>query len=201
MPPNFVFQMQNMTKLYGDRVVLRNFNLSFYLGAKIGIVGENGAGKSTLLRIMAGEDKEIQGTAQITKGCRALLVPQEPRLKPELDVRGNLQEAMSHITSMIDRYDEVMAEMGEDHTEKEQEKLNDEFDFLQGEIDRLDGWNIDHLLEVAAASLSLPPMDADVTKLSGGERRRVALCQALLNKPDLLLLDEPTNHLDRKSVV
>ncbi|MBQ7177020.1 MAG: energy-dependent translational throttle protein EttA [Victivallales bacterium] len=200
MPPNFVFQMQNMTKLYGDRVVLRNFNLSFYLGAKIGIVGENGAGKSTLLRIMAGEDKEIQGTAQITKGCRALLVPQEPRLKPELDVRGNLQEAMSHITSMIDRYDEVMAEMGEDHTEKEQEKLNDEFDFLQGEIDRLDGWNIDHLLEVAAASLSLPPMDADVTKLSGGERRRVALCQALLNKPDLLLLDEPTNHLDAEAI-
>ena len=200
MPPNFVFQMQNMTKLYGDRVILRNFNLSFYLGAKIGIVGENGAGKSTLLRIMAGEDKEIQGTAQITKGCRALLVPQEPRLKPELDVRGNLQEAMSHITSMIDRYDEVMAEMGEDHTEKEQEKLNDEFDFLQGEIDRLDGWNIDHLLEVAAASLSLPPMDADVTKLSGGERRRVALCQALLNKPDLLLLDEPTNHLDAEAI-
>ncbi len=200
MPPNFVFQMQNMTKLYGDRVVLRNFNLSFYLGAKIGIVGENGAGKSTLLRIMAGEDKEIQGTAQITKGCRALLVPQEPRLKPELDVRGNLQEAMSHITSMIDRYDEVMAEMGEDHTEKEQEKLNDEFDFLQGEIDRLDGWNIDHLLEVAAASLSLPPMDADVTKLSGGERRRVALCQALLSKPDLLLLDEPTNHLDAEAI-
>ena len=200
MPPNFVFQMQNMTKLYGDRVILRNFNLSFYLGAKIGIVGENGAGKSTLLRIMAGEDKEIQGSAQITKGCRALLVPQEPRLKPELDVRGNLQEAMSHITSMIDRYDEVMAEMGEDHTEKEQEKLNDEFDFLQGEIDRLDGWNIDHLLEVAAASLSLPPMDADVTKLSGGERRRVALCQALLNKPDLLLLDEPTNHLDAEAI-
>ena len=107
---------------------------------------------------------------------------------------------MSHITSMIDRYDEVMAEMGEDHTEKEQEKLNDEFDFLQGEIDRLDGWNIDHLLEVAAASLSLPPMDADVTKLSGGERRRVALCQALLNKPDLLLLDEPTNHLDAEAI-
>ena len=200
MPPNFVFQMQNMTKLYGDRVILRNFNLSFYLGAKIGIVGENGAGKSTLLRIMAGEDIEIQGTAQITKGCRALLVPQEPRLNPELDVRGNLQEAMKHISSMIDRYDEVMAEMGEEHSEKEQEKLNDEFDFLQGEIDRLDGWNIDHLLEVAASALTLPPMEADVTKLSGGERRRVALCQALLNKPDLLLLDEPTNHLDAEAI-
>ncbi len=200
MAPNFVFQMQNMTKMYGDRAVLRNFNLSFYLGAKIGIVGENGAGKSTLLRIMAGEDKDIQGTAQITKGCRALLVPQEPRLNPELDVRGNLQEAMSSITAMIDRYDEIMAEMGEEHTEKEQEKLNDEFDFLQGEIDRLDGWNIDHLLEMAASALTLPPMDADVTKLSGGERRRVALCQALLSKPDLLLLDEPTNHLDAEAI-
>ena len=200
MPPNFVFQMQGMSKMYGDKTVLRNFNLSFYLGAKIGIVGENGAGKSTLLRIMAGIDKEIQGTAQITKGCRALLVPQEPRLNPELDVRGNLQEAMKDIQALIDRYDEVMAKMGEELSDKEQEKLNDEFDFLQNEIDRLDGWNMDHLLEIAASALTLPPMDADVSKLSGGERRRVALCQALLNKPDLLLLDEPTNHLDAEAI-
>ena len=200
MAPNFVFQMQGMSKMYGDKVVLRNFNLSFYLGAKIGIVGENGAGKSTLLRIMAGIDKEIQGTAQITKGCRALLVPQEPKLNPDLDVRGNLQEAMKDIQALIDRYDEVMAKMGEELSDKEQEKLNDEFDFLQNEIDRLDGWNMDHLLEIAASALTLPPMDADVTKLSGGERRRVALCQALLNKPDLLLLDEPTNHLDAEAI-
>ena len=200
MAPNFVFQMQGMTKMFGDRVVLRNFNLSFYLGAKIGIVGENGAGKSTLLKIMAGIDKDIQGTAQITKGCRALLVPQEPRLEPNLDVRGNLQIAMKYITDMMERYDELMAKMGDELTEKEQQKLNDEFDFLQGEIDRLDGWNIDHLLEIAASALTLPPMDADVTKLSGGERRRVALCQALLNKPDLLLLDEPTNHLDAEAI-
>lgn len=200
MPPNFVFQMQNMSKFYGDRPVLQNFNLSFYLGAKIGIVGENGAGKSTLLRIMAGLDTEIQGTAQISKGCRALLVPQEPRLNPAKDVRGNLEEAMAPIQALIDRYDEVMGRMGDDLSEKEMDKLNDEFDFLQNEIDRLDGWNMDHLLDVASEALVLPPDDADVTTLSGGERRRVALCKALLEKPDLLLLDEPTNHLDAETI-
>lgn len=200
MAQEFVFQMQNMTKLYGDRVVLRNFNLSFYLGAKIGIVGENGSGKSTLLRIMAGVDTEIQGSARITKGCRSLLVPQEPRLDETMDVHGNLKAAMGHVTKLIERYDEVMGEMGGDLTEKEQEKLNDEFDYLQGEIDRLDGWNIDHLLEVAVSALTLPPMDSDVKTLSGGERRRVALCKALLSKPDLLLLDEPTNHLDAEAI-
>ncbi len=200
MPPNFVFQMQNMSKMYGDRTVLRGFNLSFYLGAKIGIVGENGAGKSTLLRIMAGLDKDIQGTAVITNGCRALLVPQEPRLNPGKDVRGNLQEAMAPVTALLDRYDQIMAEMDGEMTDKERDRLNDEYDFLQGEIDRLDAWELDHLLEEAVAGLVLPPMDADVTTLSGGERRRVALCQALLSKPDLLLLDEPTNHLDADAI-
>ncbi len=198
--PQFVFQMQNMSKYYTDKPILQNFNLCFYLGAKIGIVGENGAGKSTLLRIMAGIDKDIQGTAQITKGCRALLVPQEPKLNPEKDVRGNLEEAMAPIQALITRYDEVMEKMGEDLPEKEMEKINDEFDFLQNEIDRLDGWNIDHLLDVASEALVLPPDHADVTKLSGGERRRVALCKALLEKPDLLLLDEPTNHLDAETI-
>ncbi|MDD4538652.1 MAG: energy-dependent translational throttle protein EttA [Lentisphaeria bacterium] len=200
MPPNFVFQMQNMSKFYTDKPVLQNFNLSFYLGAKIGIVGENGSGKSTLLRIMAGLDTEIQGTAQISKGCRALLVPQEPRLNPEKNVRGNLEEAMAPIQALIDRYDEVMGRMGDDLPEKEMNKLNDEFDFLQNEIDRLDGWNMDHLLDVASEALVLPPDDADVATLSGGERRRVALCKALLEKPDLLLLDEPTNHLDAETI-
>lgn len=200
MAQQFVFHMQDMSKFYHDKPVLQNFNLSFYYGAKIGIVGENGAGKSTLLRIMAGLDTEIQGTAQITKGCRALLVPQEPQLNPEKDVRGNLEEAMAPIQALIDRYDQVMEKMGEDMSDKEQQKLNDEFDFLQSEIDRLDGWNIDHTLEMASQALVLPPDDADVTKLSGGERRRVALCKALLEKPDLLLLDEPTNHLDAETV-
>lgn len=201
MAQQFVFQMLGMSKFYGDKPVLQNFNLSFYLGAKIGIVGDNGAGKSTLLRIMAGEDTEIMGTATITKGMRVLLVPQEPRLNPEKTVRGNLEEAMAPIQNLIDRYDQVMEKMGDpDLTQKETDKLNDEFDFLQNEIDRLDGWNLDHLLDVANDALVLPPDDADVTKLSGGEKRRVALCKALLAKPDLLLLDEPTNHLDAETI-
>lgn len=201
MAQQFVFQMLGMSKFYGDKPVLQNFNLSFYLGAKIGIVGDNGAGKSTLLRIMAGEDTEIMGTATITKGMRVLLVPQEPRLNHEKTVRGNLEEAMAPIQHLIDRYDQVMEKMGDpDLTQKETDKLNDEFDFLQNEIDRLDGWNLDHLLDVASDALVLPPDDADVTKLSGGEKRRVALCKALLAKPDLLLLDEPTNHLDAETI-
>lgn len=201
MAQQFVFQMLGMSKFYGDKPVLQNFNLSFYLGAKIGIVGDNGAGKSTLLRIMAGEDTEIMGTATIIKGMRVLLVPQEPRLNPEKTVRGNLEEAMAPIQNLIDRYDQVMEKMGDpDLTQKETDKLNDEFDFLQNEIDRLDGWNLDHLLDVASDALVLPPDDADVTKLSGGEKRRVALCKALLAKPDLLLLDEPTNHLDAETI-
>lgn len=201
MAQQFVFQMLGMSKFYGDKPVLQNFNLSFYLGAKIGIVGDNGAGKSTLLRIMAREDTEIMGTATITKGMRVLLVPQEPRLNPEKTMRGNLEEAMAPIQNLIDRYDQVMEKMGDpDLTQKETDKLNDEFDFLQNEIDRLDGWNLDHLLDVASDALVLPPDDADVTKLSGGEKRRVALCKALLAKPDLLLLDEPTNHLDAETI-
>ena len=201
MAPQFVFQMLGMSKFYGDKPILQNFNLSFYLGAKIGIVGDNGAGKSTLLRIMAGEDKEIMGSATITKGMRVLLVPQEPRLNPEKTVRENLEEAMAPVQALIDRYDQVMERMGDTSlSQKETDKLNDEFDFLQNEIDRLDGWNLDHLLDVASDALVLPPDDADVTKLSGGERRRVALCKALLAKPDLLLLDEPTNHLDAETI-
>ncbi|MCR4573628.1 MAG: energy-dependent translational throttle protein EttA [Lentisphaeria bacterium] len=200
MAQEFVFEMLGMSKFYGDKCILQNFNLTFYYGAKIGIVGENGAGKSTLLRIMAGIDTDIQGEAKILKGYRALLVPQEPKLNPDKTVRGNLEEAMEPIQKMIERYDEVMAKMGDEMSEKEQQKLNDEFDYLQNEIDRLDGWNIDHLLDVASSALVLPPDDADVTKLSGGERRRVALCKALLAKPDLLLLDEPTNHLDAETI-
>ena len=200
MPPQFVFQMNNVSKFFGEKPILQNFNLSFYLGAKIGIVGENGAGKSTLLRIMAGLDQEILGSAVITKGMRVLMVPQEPRLNPEKNVRGNLEEAIQPIQQLIERYDAVMEKMGDNLSEKEMEKVSNEFDFLQNEIDRLDGWNIDHLLDVASDALVLPPDDARVETLSGGERRRVALCKALLEKPDLLLLDEPTNHLDAETI-
>ena len=200
MPPNFIFQMQNMSKYFHEKPILQNFNLSFFYGAKIGIVGENGVGKSTLLKIMAGLDKEIQGTAVISKGMRVLMVPQEPKLNPDKDVRGNLEEAMQPIQDLIDRYDIVMEKMGEDLSEKETKKNNDEFDYLQNEIDHRNGWDIDHLLDVASNALLLPPDNTDVSTLSGGERRRVALCKALLEKPDLLLLDEPTNHLDAETI-
>ena len=200
MPPHFIFQMQDMSKYFHEKPILQNFNLSFFYGAKIGIVGENGVGKSTLLKIMAGLDKEIQGTAVISKGMRVLMVPQEPKLNPDKDVRGNLEEAMQPIQDLIDRYDIVMEKMGEDLSEKEAKKNNDEFDYLQNEIDHRNGWDIDHLLDVASNALLLPPNNTDVSTLSGGERRRVALCKALLEKPDLLLLDEPTNHLDAETI-
>lgn len=200
MPPQFVFQMLGVTKVYGEKPVLQDISLSFYYGAKIGIVGENGAGKSTLLRIMAGLDTDILGTAQLSKGMRVVLVPQEPHLDPAKTVRGNLLEAVAPIQALIDRYDAVCADLGEDHTDAEMSKLGDEMDRLQTEIDRVNGWEIDRILDVASDALVLPPDDADVTRLSGGERRRVALCKALLEKPDLLLLDEPTNHLDAETI-
>ncbi len=197
---NFVFQMQGVSKFFGEKPVLQDFHLSFYHGAKIGIVGENGAGKSTLLRIMAGLDTDILGTAQLMKGMRVGFVPQEPKLNPEKNVRGNLEEAVASIQALINRYDEVCGKMGEKLSAEEMTKLGDEMDRLQTEIDRVNGWEIDRILDVASDALVLPPDDADVSILSGGERRRVALCKALLEKPDLLLLDEPTNHLDAETV-
>jgi ATP-binding cassette ChvD family protein len=200
MPPQFVFTTQDLAKQYNGRSVFEGISLAFYYGAKIGVVGENGAGKSTLLRIMAGLDTDVLGTAQIGKGMRARLVPQEPVLNPAKNVRGNLEEALHAVHALIRRYDEVCARMGEKLAPEEMEKLGNEMDRLQTEIDRVDGWEIDRLLDMAADALVLPPDDADVATLSGGERRRVALCQALLEKPDLLLLDEPTNHLDAETV-
>jgi ATP-binding cassette ChvD family protein len=200
MAPQFVFQMQDVSKFYNDKPVLQEISLSFYYGAKIGIVGENGSGKSTLLRIMAGQDTDILGNAQLMKGMRVGFVPQEPRLNPEKTVRGNLEEAMAPVQALIDRYDKVCGELGEDHTPAEMDKLGNEMDRLQNEIDRVSGWEIDRMLDIASDALVLPPDDADVSTLSGGERRRVALCKVLLEKPDLLLLDEPTNHLDAETI-
>ena len=200
MAPQFVFQTQNLTKMYNDKTVFQDISLSFYYGAKIGIVGENGAGKSSLLRIMAGLDQDYMGTATLSKGMRVGYVPQEPRLNPEKTVRGNLEEALEPVHALIRRYDEVADKMGEKLPKEQMDKLMDEMSRLQDQIDAMDAWEVDRLLDIASDALVLPPDDADVTTLSGGERRRVALCKVLLEKPDLLLLDEPTNHLDAETV-
>jgi sulfate-transporting ATPase len=199
MPP-YVFQTQNLTRIFGDKPVFENISLSFYYGAKIGIVGENGAGKSTLLRIMAGVDADFMGTAQLAKGMRVGFVPQEPRLNTDKTVRGNLEEALEPVHALIRRYDEVADKMGEKLPKEQMDKLMDEMGRLQEQIDAMDAWEVDRLLDVASDALVLPPDDADINRLSGGERRRVALCKVLLEKPDLLLLDEPTNHLDAETV-
>ena len=200
MAPQFVFQTQNLTKIYNDKTVFEDISLSFYYGAKIGIVGENGAGKTTLLRILAGLDSDYMGTATLTKGMRVGYVPQEPRLNPEKTVRGNLEEALEPVHALVRRYDEVADKMGEKLPKEQMDKLMDEMSRLQDQIDAMDAWEVDRMLDVASDALVLPPDHADVTKLSGGERRRVALCKVLLEKPDLLLLDEPTNHLDAETV-
>lgn len=200
MPPQFVFEMRDVSKRYGDKVVLRDINLSFYYGAKIGIVGENGAGKSTLLKIMAGIDKEFDGTAGLAKNMRVRYVAQEPQLELDKTVRENLRTAMKPIQDLVDRFNEITARMADPQEDDDLDKLMDEMGRLQEKIDACDGWEIDRMMDIASDALVLPPDDTPVRQLSGGERRRVALCMALLEKPDLLLLDEPTNHLDAETV-
>ncbi|MEI6423060.1 MAG: ATP-binding cassette domain-containing protein, partial [Lentisphaerota bacterium] len=200
MPPQFVFTTQNLSKFYNDKPIFQDISLCFYYGAKIGIVGENGSGKTTLLRILAGIDNDFMGTALLGKNMRVGYLPQEPKLNPEKTVRGNLEESVAPLQALITRYDEVSMKMGEKLPPAEMDKLMDEMGRLQEKIDAADGWEIDRLLDVASDALVLPPDDADVTKLSGGERRRVGLCKVLLEKPDLLILDEPTNHLDAETV-
>ncbi len=200
MPPQFIFEMRNVSKTYGDRVVLRDISLSFYYGAKIGVVGENGAGKSTLLRIMAGLDRDIDGTATLAKGMRVRYVAQEPELDLEKTVRENLRTAVQPIQDLVDRFNEVSARMADPGPNDDLDKLMEELAQLQERIDATNGWEIDRLMDIASDALVLPPDDAIVGQLSGGERRRVALCMALLEKPDLLLLDEPTTHLDAETI-
>ncbi len=197
----YVYTMNRVGKVVPPkREILRDISLSFFPGAKIGVLGLNGAGKSTLLRIMAGVDTEFNGEARAQSGIRIGYLPQEPELDESLDVRGNVELGVSEIKSLLDRFDEISAAFAEPMDEDEMNKLLEEQGKLQDAIDAAQAWEIDRQLEVAADALRLPPWDADVSKLSGGERRRVALCKLLLSAPDMLLLDEPTNHLDAESV-
>ncbi|HWK49379.1 MAG TPA: energy-dependent translational throttle protein EttA, partial [Steroidobacter sp.] len=198
----FIYTMNRVSKVVPPkRIILRDISLSFFPGAKIGVLGLNGSGKSSLLRIMAGEDKEIDGEARPQPGIKIGFLKQEPGLDPNKDVRGNVLEGVGEVQSLIDRFNAVSDKFADpDLDPDEMNKLLEEQAKLQDAIDAKGGWELERTLEVAADALRLPPWDADVTKISGGERRRVALCRLLLSKPDMLLLDEPTNHLDAESV-
>lgn len=192
----FIYTMKKVRKAHGDKVILDDVTLSFYPGAKIGVVGPNGAGKSSVLRIMAGLDKPNNGDAFLATGATVGILQQEPPLNEDKTVRGNVEEGMGDVKIKLDRFNEVAELMATDYTDE----LMEEMGRLQEELDHADAWDLDAQLEQAMDALRCPPADEPVTNLSGGERRRVALCKLLLSKPDLLLLDEPTNHLDAESV-
>jgi sulfate-transporting ATPase len=201
MAPQFVYTMKGLGKTYPpDAKVLHDIWLSFLPGAKIGVLGLNGAGKSTLLKIMAGVETNFTGEAFAGQGVTVGYLAQEPTLNPEKDVRGNVEEGVAEIKNLLDRYDAINAKLGDDMTPEAMDKLLEEQSKLQDKIDATNAWDLDSRLDLAMDALRLPPPDADVKTLSGGERRRVALCRLLLLSPDLLLLDEPTNHLDAESV-
>jgi len=197
----FIYVMKDLRKVVPpQREILKGIWLSFYPGAKIGVVGPNGSGKSSLLRIMAGIDKEFQGEAWAAKGTKIGYLPQEPELDPNLDVKGNVELAVKETRDLLRRFDEINMKFAEPMSDDEMQALLDEQGRVQEAIEAANAWDLDRKIEIAMDALRLPPADADVTKLSGGERRRVALCRVLLEEPDLLLLDEPTNHLDAESV-
>jgi ATP-binding cassette ChvD family protein len=201
MAHQYIYTMQNLRRVHPpNKEVLKGIYLSFYPGAKIGVLGSNGAGKSTLLRIMAGTDKDFFGEAKPADGIRIGFLPQEPALDPKKNVLENVEEAVAGVKGLLKRFDEVNMKLGEDLPAGAMDKLLEEQSKLQDAIEAANGWDLDRTLEIAMDALRLPPPDADVTKLSGGERRRVALCKVLLERPDMLLLDEPTNHLDAESV-
>jgi energy-dependent translational throttle protein EttA len=200
MAEQYIFTIEALGKAYGKREVLKNIWLAFYPGAKIGVIGSNGSGKSTLLRIMALEDKDFLGTARLTPGFTIGYVPQEPKLDDTKTVLGNVEEAVKETRALLNRHEEISNKLGEPLSNDAMEKLLDELGRVQEKIDAANAWELDRQLDIAMDAMRLPPGDSEVTKLSGGERRRIALCKALLQKPDLLLLDEPTNHLDADSV-
>jgi energy-dependent translational throttle protein EttA len=201
MSQTYVYSMYRCNKFYGpDRQVLRDISLSFLPGAKIGVLGPNGAGKSTLLRIMAGLDEPSNGEARIAPGATVGYLPQEPELDSGKDVRGNVEDGVAEKRALLDRFNEISARFAEPMSDDAMQTLLEEQGEVQDRIDRTDAWSLDRMVDIAMDALRLPPSDADVTNLSGGERRRVALCRLLLSSPDLLLLDEPTNHLDAESV-
>ncbi|MDX1516941.1 MAG: energy-dependent translational throttle protein EttA [Woeseiaceae bacterium] len=197
----YIYTMNRVAKVVPPkRYILRDISLSFFPGAKIGVLGLNGAGKSTLLRIMAGIDTEIDGEARPQPGIRVGYLPQEPELDADKDVRGNVEEGVADTKALIDRFNDISMKFAEPMDDDEMNALLEEQGKLQDAIDAAGAWELDRTLEIAADALRLPPWEADVTTLSGGEKRRVALCRLLLSKPDMLLLDEPTNHLDAESV-
>ncbi|MBL8114680.1 MAG: energy-dependent translational throttle protein EttA [Acidobacteria bacterium] len=201
MAQQYIFTMQNLRKVVPpQREILKGIYLSFFPGAKIGILGLNGAGKSTVLRIMAGVDKEFTGDAYPAEGTRIGYLAQDPYLDPKKTVLQNIEDAVAPVKKLMTRFDELSEKMGETLSDAEMDKVMDEYGRVQDAIEAANGWELDRTLELAMDALRCPPADADVTKISGGERRRVALCRVLLEKPDLLLLDEPTNHLDAESV-
>ena len=201
MSGQYIFTMHRVTKVVPPlRTILKNISLSFFPGAKIGVLGLNGSGKSSLLKIMAGVDQEFDGEATPMPNIRIGYLPQEPQLDASKDVRGNVEEAVAETKALLDKFNEISMKFGEPMSDDEMNTLIEKQAKLQEKIDAAGAWELERKLEIAADALRLPPWDADVTKLSGGERRRVALCKLLLSQPDMLLLDEPTNHLDAESV-
>ncbi len=201
MGKQYIYTIADLTKKHGQRAVLANIWLAFYPGAKIGVLGRNGSGKSTLLRIMAGEDQEFDGEARLSDGFTVGYVPQEPRLDESLDVKGNVEQAVREKRRLLEEYNEINLRLADPDLEADDmTQLCDKLATVQDAIEAGNLWELDRTIEVAMDAMNLPPGDADVNKLSGGERRRVALCKVLLRQPDLLLLDEPTNHLDADSV-
>ena len=200
MAGEYVFNLTHLSKQYDHLTVLDDITLAFFFGAKIGVIGGNGAGKSSLLKVIAGLDKEYHGECLVAPGIRVGYLSQEPQLDETKDVAGNVADGAAAAQAILDRYDELCGKMGEALSDAESEKLNNELGRLQDLIDSRDLWSLDSQIERAMEALRLPPGDADVRKLSGGEKRRVALCRLLLSNPDALLLDEPTNHLDAETV-